>query len=1646
MRTSARESIRMLWRGCHHADRRFRLSLRSLVAAACLTLFPTAWLAVPAWAQDRFFDVDPLTAPIDGGSANWSDTDWKTTLDGTAGVAWATNNTAIFAPIVGSPDATTITLSGTQTATAVTFNGAGYTLTGGTLALAGTGGSNWINVNANATIQSALTHLRFKGTGEVTISGGGTSTARGIIGDGTSGLVTVRQTGGTFTIAGNQWLMVGGDNVANSQGAYIMDAGSLTIAQGIYLGWGGAGRTGSFTQNGGTVTTQNGQGIQIGIGGGTGAYTLNGGTLISSFGDGGAPYSGSFTFGGGTLQANFSFNTNRQVGVTTSIANGATARINTNGQTVTWSTALTGAAAAGLTKTGTGTLQLTANNTYTGTTTVSGGTLQIGSGTAGSVAGAIVNDASLVFDRSSNLTHSGSISGSGSLTKQGAGVLTLSGTNTYAGVTTISAGAIAINAVTALPGWNVPGRVSVASGGELRVGLGVSNADLQTIAATTAFASGGALGIDTGAGSRTVSESLSGNYGITKIGGNTLVLSGANTYVGNTLAAAGTVQAGSGTAFGFGTVSTSGSGGSSGAINLNGFSFSNPFAIGFQSAGPGAVGALLNTNTASTSVLNGNVAIGGENYVGGNGSVTLEGVVSGGVSGNYSLYKQGTGVWRFANPANTFNGFYYQIGGTTEVTKLANLNEASSLGQPTTTTANRFSFGIGGSGGGTLRFAGADASTSDRVFLLQGATDAASNRIDADGTSAAATLTLTGGLSATRSGAYTVALGGTNAGVNTYSGVIANGSGTVGLLKDGGTTWSLAGANTFTGGATVAAGRLVLDYSTQNNSKLADAAAVALGTSGGPAVVLELAGGSHIEVVASTTLAAPATISRASGTSVIQLGAITRSGSQATLTLGESGVATTNTRNTNGILGGWATVGGTDWAANATDADNGSIVAYTGYTDVDAQGGSITSAATSNVRINAPGSSGPITLAAGTTDINTLLQATATAATIDTAGKSLRLGAAGGILVPAGSASVTIGSAAGDGTLTAGGAADTAGGLTVTTQTGTAATVNAAITNNGTGIVSLAKSGPGTLTLAGASTFTGGTVVTGGTLALSGGTNRLPAGGTVTLNGGSLDTDANAQSVAGLTVAGDGGTVTGTGIFTNSGTYSLAGNAGLNVANPLAGNLYAVGPGTLTISGGLSSTSNRIVAGGGASLVQAAGDVTTTNFMMVGRNNGADGPATSGSATYTISSGSLTVGQGIYLGWTGGNTGRFIQNGGRVETQQNGQGIHIGIDGGSGTYELNAGTLVTTFASNVSNGGSFTFGGGTLQARGPFAMNQPNVATSIAAGAVAQIDTNGTTVTWTNTLSGPAAAGLTKSGAGTLVLAANNTYAGTTTVSSGTLQIGSGTAGSVAGAIVNDASLVFDRSNDLTQSGVISGSGSLTKRGAGTLTLSGANTYTGGTTLAAGTLLINGNNAGAAGAVSVATGATLGGSGTVGGATTVSGTHSPGTSPGLQTFTNGLSYASTATLVWELSANTALSADRGTLYDGINLTTAGALAIDPAASLSLVFNQPLADSTPSTVAWTDAFWGSDRQWVIADLSSPVTWDGAVFSSLSVGADSLGAALTAIRPNASFSLANSGGDLVLNYVAVPEPGTWALVAAAAAGMLGLRCRRRVRETC
>src|SRR5204862_486090 len=72
---------------------------------------------------------------------------------------------------------------------------------------------------------------------------------------------------------------------------------------------------------------------------------------------------------------------------------------------------------ASLTKSGSSTLILAETNTYTGGTTVSGGTLQIGNGgTVGSITGNVTDNANLAFNRSDAVAFAGIISGSGSVT------------------------------------------------------------------------------------------------------------------------------------------------------------------------------------------------------------------------------------------------------------------------------------------------------------------------------------------------------------------------------------------------------------------------------------------------------------------------------------------------------------------------------------------------------------------------------------------------------------------------------------------------------------------------------------------------------------------------------------------------------------------------------------------------------------------------------------------------------------------------------------------------------------------------------------------------------------------------------------------------------------------------------------------------------------------------------------------------------------------------------------------------------------------------------------------------------------------------------------------------------------------------------
>ncbi|HEU6447449.1 MAG TPA: autotransporter-associated beta strand repeat-containing protein, partial [Verrucomicrobiae bacterium] len=105
------------------------------------------------------------------------------------------------------------------------------------------------------------------------------------------------------------------------------------------------------------------------------------------------------------------------------------------------------AGTATVVKDGPGTLIMNTANTYSGTTTVKSGVLQIGNNGIGDLGtGNVTNNGTLIFNQGDGQAHvvAGAVSGSGSLTKQGGSATTVSlaGNNTYTGPTTISAGAL----------------------------------------------------------------------------------------------------------------------------------------------------------------------------------------------------------------------------------------------------------------------------------------------------------------------------------------------------------------------------------------------------------------------------------------------------------------------------------------------------------------------------------------------------------------------------------------------------------------------------------------------------------------------------------------------------------------------------------------------------------------------------------------------------------------------------------------------------------------------------------------------------------------------------------------------------------------------------------------------------------------------------------------------------------------------------------------------------------------------------------------------------------------------------------------------------------------------------------------------------
>ncbi len=360
----------------------------------------------------------------------------------------------------------------------------------------------------------------------------------------------------------------------------------------------------------------------------------------------------------------------------------------------------------------------------------------------------------------------------------------------------------------------------------------------------------------------------------------------------------------------------------------------------------------------------------------------------------------------------------------------------------------------------------------------------------------------------------------------------------------------------------------------------------------------------------------------------------------------------------------------------------------------------------------------------------------------------------------------------------------------------------------GTGSGTLTKSGTGTWTLTGANTYTGATTVSAGILNIQNATALGTTAGGTTVNSG-----ATLQIQGGITVGTEALNISGTGasgatgVLENvSGTNNYGGLLTLGAAATIssdAGTLNLTNTGTITGSGfGLT------LAGTGSGTISSVIGTGTGTLTRTGTG----GIWTlSGANTYT---GGTTINSGVLQlsgsGTLGSTSGSLTVNGGALDLNGTNQGVG-NLNGSGGLIYNNAASTNSTLTIGNGNATGGDYMGSIIAAGGTLA--------------------------------------LTKTGTGALTLSGSNSYAGATTISGGTLQLGDGgTAGSISGTstITDNANLTIDRSNSVTQltdlnNIAIAGTGSFTQLGTGTTTLSVANSYSGGTTVTAGTLKMSGS-------------------------------------------------------------------------------------------------------------------------------------------------------------------------------------------------------------
>ena len=462
-----------------------------------------------------------------------------------------------------------------------------------------------------------------------------------------------------------------------------------------------------------------------------------------------------------------------------------------------------------LTKSGTGTLTLTNNNTLAGNTTISGGTLQLGDGVnaAGTVAGAIINNGALILDHgANNLTLANQISGTGSLTQQGDGVITLTGANSY-GSTTISSGS-------------------------LQIGAGSTSGSLGSGAITN----NGAL-IFNRSDAITVANAITGSGTLSKQGSSSLTLSNTNSYSGSTTVTAGALVVAAdgalGTAEGSTTVSPNTSVGLSGGITYSTAETIRGSGVGTTAANVGPLVAVQRGFIQSVSGNNtfaGNIEISaaGTSRIGAQdgASLTLSGniTMASGVTGVTPLFRTGLDgdFVTLSGTANNWDGNTVIFSGGTTTGSGLRLGANNALPVNTSVVAG---------GNSTAAATSLDLAGYNQTLNGLVASNGALHINNSSGTLSTLTLSTITDQS--------------NASVNNKT-VIDDGagSGKVALVKNGTANQTLVGTNTFTGGTTIEAGTLTLGHATDT---LANSGAI--NVSGGT-----LAIGANSDTVGTVTL------------------------------------------------------------------------------------------------------------------------------------------------------------------------------------------------------------------------------------------------------------------------------------------------------------------------------------------------------------------------------------------------------------------------------------------------------------------------------------------------------------------------------------------------------------------------------------------------------------------------------------------------------------------------------------------------------------------------------------------------------------------------------------------------------------------------